>query len=138
MGSFCLPSTVLGALAAYAISVRVLPRVVVPLAAVSVACLLGVTGCAQFNKSLGQQQALITFKDNTPVATRLQVRTACAKVPGVSAIPLPKGVPLAESLDQVEYSVTGASNADLARLQECLSKFPSVQGLNIQDATDDD
>jgi len=128
--------------AAYAISVRVLPRVVVPLPVVgliaaSVACLLGVTGCAQFNKSLGQQQAFVTFKDSTPVATRLQVRTACAKVPGVSAIPLPKGVPLTTALDQVEYSVTGASNADLARLQECLTKFPSVQGLDFQDATDD-
>jgi len=38
----------------------------------------------------------------------------------------------------VVYSVTGASNADLAPLQECLSKFPSVEGLDIQDATDDD
>lgn len=90
------------------------------------------------DKTLGQQQALITFQDNASVATRLQVRAACAKVPGVSAIPLPKGVPLSESLDQVEYSVTGASNADLARLQECLSQFPSVQGMNLQDGTDDE
>jgi len=37
----------------------------------------------------------------------------------------------------VIYTVTGASNADIARLQVCLSKFPSVQGMNIQDATDD-
>jgi hypothetical protein len=56
----------------------------------------------------------------------------------VSAVPLPAGVPLTSSLDQVVYSVTGASNADLAPLQECLSKFPSVEGLDIQDATDDD
>jgi hypothetical protein len=119
--------------------VRVLPRVVVvPLIAASVACLLGVTGCAQIDKSLGQQQALVTFANNASVATRLQVRSACAKVPGVSLIPLPKGVPLTSALGQVEYSVTGASSADLARLQECLSKFPSVQGLDLQDSTDDD
>jgi hypothetical protein len=111
---------------------------VIGLAAASVACLLAVTGCAQIDKSLGQQQALVTFTDGASVATRLQVRTACAKVPGVSAVPLPAGVPLTSSLDQVVYSVTGASNADLARLQECLSKFPSVEGLDIQDATDDD
>jgi hypothetical protein len=111
---------------------------VLGVAALSVACLLGVTGCAQFNKALGQQQALVTFQNGTSVATRLQVRTACAKVPGVSAIPIPKGVPLSEALDQVEYSVTGASNAELAQLQVCLSKFPSVQGLDYQDASDDE
>ena len=102
------------------------------------ACLLAVTGCAQMDKSLGQQQALVTFANNASVATRLQVRAACAKVPGVSLMPLPKGVPLTSALGQVEYSVTGASNADLARLQECLAKFPSVQGLDLQDSTDDD
>jgi hypothetical protein len=106
--------------------------------ALSVACSLGVTGCAQFDKALGQQQALVTFQNGTSVATRLQVRAACAKVPHVSAIPIPKGVPLSSALDEVEYSVTGASNADLARLQECLSQFPSVQGLNLQDGTDDE
>jgi hypothetical protein len=100
------------------------------------ACLLSVTGCAQFNKSLGQQQAFISFKDGTPVATRLHVRTACAKLPHVSAAPIAKGVPLSSAVDQVIYTVTGASNADIARLQVCLSKFPSVQGMNIQDATD--
>ena len=109
----------------------------VGLAAVSAACLLGATGCAQFNKSLGQQQALVTFQNGTSVATRLQVRAACAKVPGVSAVPIPRGVPLSSAVAQVVYSVTGASNADLARLQECLSKYPSVQGLNLQDSTDD-
>jgi hypothetical protein len=101
------------------------------------ACLLGVTGCAQFNKSLGQQQAFISFKDGTPVPTRLHVRAACAKLPHVSAAPIAKGVPLSSAVDQVIYTVTGASNADIARLQVCLSKFPSVQGMNIQDATDD-
>jgi hypothetical protein len=104
----------------------------------SVACVLGVTGCAQFDKSLGQQQALVTFANNTSVATRLQVRAACGDLPHVSAIPIPKGVPLSQALDQVEYSVTGASNADLARLQVCLSKFPSVQGLDFQDSSDDE
>jgi hypothetical protein len=103
-----------------------------------VACSLGVTGCAQFDKALGQQQALVTFANGTSIATRLQVRAACAKVPDVSPIPIPKGVPLSEALDQVEYSVTGATNADLARLQECLSKYPSVQGLDVQDASDDE
>jgi hypothetical protein len=119
--------------------VRVLPRVVVQAVAVglaSLAGLLGVTGCAQFDKALGQQQALVSFKSGTPVSVRLHVRTACSKLPNVSAEKIPAGVPLASAVDQVVYRVTNASNADLARLQECVEKFPSVQGMSVQDSTD--
>ena len=94
------------------------------------------TGCAQFNKALGQQQALVSFKSGTPVSVRLQVRAACAKLPNVSAAPIPSGVPAESAVAVVVYKVTGASNADIARLQVCLSKFPSVQGLNLQDSSD--
>jgi hypothetical protein len=113
--------------------VRVLPRVVVFAAAI---CLLGVTGCSQFNKALGQRQALVSFKDGTTVAVRLQVRAACAKLPNVSAAPIPTGVPLASAVDQIVYQVSKASNADLARLQVCLTRFPSVVGMDLQDSTD--
>lgn len=99
--------------------------------------MLGVTGCAQFDKSLGQQQALVSFKADTPVSVRMQVRTTCAKVPHVSAAPIASSVPLSSALDEVVYQVTGASNADIARLQECLATFPSVQGMDLQDSSDD-
>jgi hypothetical protein len=95
-----------------------------------------VTGCAQFDKALGQRQALVSFKDGTPVAVRLHVRAACAKPPNVRAAPIPSGVPLASAVNQIVYQVTKASNADLARLQECLTRFPSVQGMDLQDSTD--
>jgi len=91
------------------------------------------TGCAQFDKALGQQQALVSFKSGTPVSVRLQVRAACDKLPNVSAAPLPRDLP---AVSVIVYKVTGASNADIARLQVCLSKFPSVQGLNLQDSSD--
>ncbi len=119
---------------------RVLPRVVVPAVAIGAAGLAGllaVTGCSQFDKALGQQQALVSFQDGTSVSVRLHVRAACAKLPNVSAVPIPAGVPLAAALGQVVYQVNNASNADLARLQECLEKFPSVQGMSVQDSTDD-
>jgi hypothetical protein len=45
-------------------------------------------------------------------------------------------VPLSSALDEVVYTVTGASNADIARLQVCLSAFPSVQGMDLQDSSD--
>src|SRR5580704_10841057 len=73
-----LPSTVLAAPTTYAVSVPeqlspggAAPRapqgrrrwlVPVALGLAGVACCLGVTGCAQFNKALGQQQALVYFK----------------------------------------------------------------------------
>src|SRR5258708_10348479 len=60
-----LPSTVLAAPTTYADSVALLPRVVtvpVALGLAGVACCAGVAGCAQFNKALGQQQAMVYFK----------------------------------------------------------------------------
>lgn len=116
---------------------RVLPRVVIPAVALGLSGLLGVTGCAQFNKALGQQQALVAFKDGTPVSVRLQIRSACAKLPNVSAAPIPAGVPLSSAVAEVIYQVhPSASPADIARLQECLVKFPSVRGMNLQDSSD--
>jgi hypothetical protein len=110
---------------------------VFPAVALGLAASLGVTGCSQFNKALGQQQALVSFKDGTPISVKLQVRTACAKLPSVSAAPIPSGVPLASAVAEVIYKLdTNTSDADIARLQECLAKFPSVQGMNLQDSTD--
>jgi hypothetical protein len=99
--------------------------------------LLAVTGCAQFNKALGQQQALVSFKDGTPVTVRLHVRAACDGLPNVTAAPLPKSVPLSSAVSEIVYQVNNASAADIARLQECLAKFPSVLGMDVQDSSDD-
>ena len=114
----------------------VLPRVVIPAVVLGLSGLAGISGCAQFNKALGQQQALVSFKSGTPSSVRLHVRAACDKLPNVSAAPIPTGVPQASALDVIVYRVSGASNADIARLQQCLAKFPSVQGLNLQDSSD--
>ena len=108
----------------------------IPAVAAGLAGLLGVSGCSQFDKALGQQQALVSFKSGTPVSVRLQVRTACDKLPNVAAAPISKSVPMASAVDVVVYQVNNAGPADIARLQECLAKFPSVQGMNIQDSSD--
>ncbi|HTU73086.1 MAG TPA: hypothetical protein VMG38_06165 [Trebonia sp.] len=110
-------------------------RVVVPVLAVG-ACVLGIGGCSSLDKELGQQQAVVSFQDGTSNAMRLQVRAACGKLPDVSPVPLPSGVPLSESLSQVTFNVTNADDAEEARLQECLSKYKSVAGLDFQDSTD--
>jgi hypothetical protein len=114
---------------------RVLPRVVIPLLAVS---MLAVTGCASLDKSLGQQEALISFSPTTSNSVRLQVRAACGKLPNVGETPIAKGVPLSASLSEVIYQINNADPADIARLEECLQKYPSVTGVDIQDSSDND
>lgn len=102
------------------------------------ACCLSVTGCAQFNKALGQQQATVYFKTSTPVAFKLKVRAACDNLPHVKAVPISKAVPLASAVDVVTYNTTGAGLADIARLEECVNKYtPQVQGINVSDSSDD-
>ena len=108
----------------------------IPAVVAGLAALLGVSGCSQFDKALGQQQALVSFKSGTPVSVRLQVRAACDKLPNVSAAPIPRDLPAESAVSVIVYKVTGASNADIARLQECLATFPSVQGMNLQDSSD--
>jgi hypothetical protein len=110
----------------------------VALGLTGVALCLGVTGCAQFNKALGQQQALIYFKTSTPVAFKLKVRSACNNLPHVKAAPIATGVPLTSAIDVVTYNTTGAGVADIARLEECVNKFaPQVEGVDVQDSSDD-
>ena len=98
--------------------------------------MIAATGCSQFNAALGQQEAMVSFKNGTPDSERLAIRAACGKLPNVTAVPLPSGGPQSVRLSQVAYRVDHASNADKARLQVCLSKYPSVAGMNFQDSSD--
>ena len=110
----------------------------VALGLAGLACCLSVTGCAQFNKALGQQQAVIYFQESTPVSFKLMVRSACNNLPHVKATPIATEVPLSSAIDVVTYNTTGAGVADIARLEECVNKFaPQVQGVDVQDSSDD-
>jgi hypothetical protein len=91
-----------------------------------------VTGCAKFDAALGQQEAVVAFKDGTSNATRLKVRAACSHVPEAFAEPLPTDHLASDLLNDVRYQVDHASDADIARLQVCLQKFPSVVGVDIE------
>jgi hypothetical protein len=104
------------------------------LAAVSCALLAG--GCAQFDKALGQQSVDVYFNQTTSVAYKMHVRAACNNLPDVKAEPIATGVPLASAIDVVVYNTSGADNADIARLEECLNKFSQVEGINTQDSSD--
>ena len=126
---------------------RVLPGVVVAVrrgrltaagAAVVAATVTAVTlaGCSQFNAALGQRQAVVAFRPDTPVSQRLAVRSACGKVPEVRAQPVPSNLDSPYALQQLTFRVDHASDADIARLEKCLAKFPSVVGITLQDSSD--
>jgi hypothetical protein len=87
------------------------------------------SGCAQFNQALGQQEEVVIFQPNTPDSVKLKVRAACSHVPGAVPEPLPTDHKVSDQVYNVRYQVGQASTADLARLQQCLTRFPSVTGL---------
>ncbi len=103
--------------------------------AATVAALV-LAGCSQFDAALGQRQAVVTFRPDTPVSQRLAVRSACGKVPEVKAQPVPSDLNSPYALQQLTFRIDHASNADVARLEKCLARFPSVVGVTLQDSSD--
>ena len=106
-------------------------------AATATVAMTALAGCAQFDSALGQRQAVVSFADNATLAQRMAVRSACAKTPNVTAAPVPGNLKTAYQLPQVTFTITKASDADVAMLQTCLSKYPTVAGVTLQDASDE-
>jgi hypothetical protein len=105
-------------------------------AGVALAAVITLAGCSQFDAALGQRQAIVTFRPGTPLSQRLTVRSTCAKVPAVAAQPLPSDLNSPYALQQVIFQINHASDADVARLETCLAKFPAVVGVTLQDSSD--
>ena len=93
--------------------------------------MLAVAGCSSFDKAFGQQEAVVQFRPQTPNAVRLKVRAACSHLPNAVPEPLPTDHIASDVLNDVRYQVNNASDGDLARLQKCLQKFPSVAGIEF-------
>jgi hypothetical protein len=93
-------------------------------------------GCSRFNASLGQREAVVSFRSGTTVAQRVAVRAACAKVPSVTAPPLPADLKSPYALQPLIYRIDHASDADVAKLETCLARFPAVAGVTLQDSSD--
>jgi hypothetical protein len=106
-------------------------------AGIALAALAAVAGCAQFDAALGQRQAVVSFRDNTPVSAKLVVRATCAKVPAVTPQPLPSDLKSHYALQQLTYQVNQATDTDVAELEKCLAKFPVVAGVTLQDSSDE-
>ena len=106
-------------------------------ACLALAAATALAGCARFDAALGQRQAVVSFRDGTPVPQRLAVRSTCAKVPAVTAQPLPSDLSSPYALQQLTFRIDHASDADVAQLEKCLAKFPSVVGVTLQDSSDE-
>ena len=122
---------------------RVLPAVVsargrraLAGAGLALAAAAALAGCSQFNSALGQRQAVVSFRPGTTVSERLAVRSGCAKLPAVTAQPLPSDLNSPYALQQLTFRIDHATNAEVARLETCLAQFPAVAGVTLQDSTD--
>ena len=104
-----------------------LPAVGIMLAALAPA----VAGCATFDRSFGKQEAVVQFQPQTPNSVRLKVRAACSHVPQAIPEPLPTDHLASDLASDVRYRVDHASDGNLARLQQCLQRFPSVVGIEF-------
>jgi hypothetical protein len=114
---------------------RALRRVVgVRTAAIAVvgAAAVLLTGCAKFDAAMSQQEAVVTFVDGTTQATMLKVRAACDTIPDATPEAIPTNLNATVGTYEVRYRVDQASDADIARLSKCLSKFTSVRGISIE------
>lgn len=104
------------------------------LSGAGLAAALLLAGCGRMATALGQQWVVVQFNPNTPVATARNVIHACSALPGMKAEPVqPSGADTAV-ISTANINTTSASSADLARLQMCLQRFGSVQGITVQEA----
>ncbi|MGH3275269.1 MAG: hypothetical protein ACRDNZ_13220 [Streptosporangiaceae bacterium] len=94
-------------------------------------------GCAKFDAALGRQWVEVTFQPTTTVAQLEHIRTACSHIPNVTAYPFPKQHTVINLMNSVRYDTTRASDANVAQLQQCLEKFPAVQGFTPMDTGDE-
>lgn len=92
---------------------------------------LPLAGCAKFDAALGKREAVVYFHSGTPDSVRLKVRAACSGVRGAAPEPLPTDHKASDLLYNVRYTVSHATDAQLAELQTCLQRFPSVVGVHI-------
>lgn len=101
------------------------------LAAALATLALGVAGCSSFDAALGKQEAVVRFQPQTSRAAMMRVRAACSHVPSAKPEAVPTHLPAVDAGYSIRYLVSNASDADLARLQQCLQRFRSVAGIEF-------
>jgi hypothetical protein len=108
--------------------------------ALAIACIAGLlvlTGCAKMDAALDQQWMVVDFNPGTSVATALHVRAECSHIQNTPPMALPAQRSVTNMMYGIRYNTTNSSPANLAELQTCLQRFPSVQGVDPEDAGDE-
>jgi len=105
-------------------------------AAAAVLC-LAMAGCASFNRAFGKREAVVQFRPDTPAAEMLKVRAACSHLPAAKPEPIPRHVRKIDLPDDIRFEVSQASDAQIARLTQCLDRFPSVVGIELTSPSGD-
>jgi hypothetical protein len=82
------------------------------------------------NSALSQQWITVQLAPDTSLAAARHVTTACAHVPGTRPERVTPTV-AGGGVGSVRFNTTNATDADMARLQQCLQRFPVVQGLTV-------
>ena len=103
------------------------------------ACALAVcgllAGCAKIDAALGQQWLTVQLAPNTTLAAAKYLTAACSHIPGVRPDPV-KPTSAGRVVGLIRFNSTNATDAALARLQQCLQHFHAVQGFTINEPGD--
>ncbi len=102
-------------------------------AAVAAAILL--PACSRMNAALGQQWVVVQLASDTTLTTAKHVTAACSRASGLRAEPV-KPTSAGRIVGSVRFISTQATDADMAKLQQCLQRFPAVQGLTMTEPGD--
>jgi hypothetical protein len=78
----------------------------------------------------------VSFKAGIPVAQVLRIRAACSHVPNVTAAAVHRNEPAIDITQSLRFDTTKASDASVAKLEMCLSRFPAVIGFDPEDSSD--
>ena len=106
-------------------------------AAAAAALCLAAAGCASFDRAFGKREAVVQFQPNTPAEEMLKIRAACSHLPAAKPEPIPSHVLKVDLPDDIRYEVSQASDAQIARLTQCLDRFPSVVGIELSSPSGD-
>jgi hypothetical protein len=95
------------------------------------ACAAPLAGCAKLDAALGQQWVVVQLAPGTTLAAARHAGLACSHLPGLRLLPVRPLTPGSGVVESVRYDATNASDADLARLQQCLQRFRAFQNLTV-------
>lgn len=94
-----------------------------------------VTGCGAYGERLRQRELVVHFDPRATPAQHLAARDACTDIPHTSPEPLvPSSSPVSRFTD-VRFRIDDASQRELARLTQCLSRQAGVRGVDIPETT---